>query len=318
MFCQKCAANNLDNAQFCSACGQPLTLLVSTPTLIYAGFWQRFAALLIDGFIVGAATLLVCVLLGIAMAVSGAASMGAMLGMIALFYLLGFVISAAYFTLMEAGERGATYGKRALNIRVADAEGKRISTGRAMGRWFGHWITNCTLYIGYLIQPFTEKKQALHDIISSTVVIETDSKNRGAGVAVAIVLGLLLFFAVIGVLAAIAIPTYQSYTSKMKMVAVYQSANQATQAVGGFYETHQQTPATLIEAGFSGTLPAAIKQLAYDSETGEVQVLTSANLPRDIALKHLIYTPSVMGDGSVEWACHSDDMADNYLRLGCK
>ncbi|MDH2917650.1 MAG: RDD family protein [Sideroxydans sp.] len=225
MFCQKCAANNLDDAKFCSACGQPLTLAERAPTLVYAGFWQRFAALFIDGFIVGAASLLLFGVLTVLMAVSGGANVGAMIGLFALFYLAGFVISAAYFTLLEAGERGATYGKRALNIRVTDMEGKRISTGRALGRWFGHWITNCTFYIGYVIQPFTAKKQALHDMISSTVVVESDGKNRGAGVVIAIVMGLILFFAVIGILAAVAIPAYQSYDSKAKVVMLPEQNN---------------------------------------------------------------------------------------------
>ena len=317
MFCSKCAASNLDDAQFCSACGQSLTLIVSTPTLAYAGFWQRFAALFIDGFIVGAVTLLLFGVLAVLMAVSST-NIGAMIGVVALFYLAGFVISAAYFTLMEAGERGATYGKRALNIRVTDAEGNRISTGRALGRWFGHWITNLTCYIGYLMQPFTEKKQALHDMISSTVVVETDGKNRGAGVVIAIVIGLFLLFAVIGILAAVAIPAYQSYTSKARMVAVYSAANQATHAVASFYVTHQQTPATLVEAGYSGALPSGVEQVLYDANSGEVQVVTSAQLPREIALKHLIYTPSVMADGSVEWACHSSDMTAAYLNASCR
>ncbi len=317
MFCQKCAANNLDNAQFCSACGQSLTLAVSEPTLVYAGFWQRCAALFIDGFIVGAATLLLFGILAVLMAVSGGANVGAMIGLLVLFYLAGFVISAAYFTLMEAGERGATYGKRALNIRVTDTEGNRISTGRALGRWFGHWITNCTFYIGYLIQPFTEKKQALHDIISSTVVVETDHKNRGAGLAIAIVIGLLLF-AVIGILAAIAIPAYQSYTSKARMVSVYKVADQATQAVANFYVTHQQAPVSLLEAGYRDAASGAVERLSYDADTSEVQVLTSASLPREIARKHLIYTPSVMGDGSIEWVCHSNDIAQMYLSPACK
>lgn len=317
MFCQKCAANNLEEAQFCSACGQSLSLAVSAPALVYAGFWQRFAAVFIDGFIIGAATLLLFAVLAVLMAVSST-NIGAMLGVVALFYLAGFVISAAYFTLMEAGERGATYGKRALNLRVTDVEGNRITTGRALGRWFGHWITNCTFYIGYVMQPFTEKKQALHDMISSTVVIETDGKNRAAGVVVAIVIGLFLLFAVIGILAAVAIPAYQSYTSKAKMVAVYDVANQATQAVASFYVAHQQTPTSLIEAGYSGALPAAVDQVLYDAATGEVQVVTSHSFPREIAAKHLIYTPSAMDDGSVQWACHSDDIAATYLSGSCK
>jgi uncharacterized RDD family membrane protein YckC len=50
-------------------------------------------------------------------------------------------------------------------------EGNKVSFARATGRYFARIITNMTLLIGYIIAGFTEKKQALHDLIASCMVI---------------------------------------------------------------------------------------------------------------------------------------------------
>jgi len=47
----------------------------------------------------------------------------------------------------------------------------RISFGRATGRFFARIISGLTLGIGYLMVAFTEKKQALHDMIAGTLVL---------------------------------------------------------------------------------------------------------------------------------------------------
>jgi uncharacterized RDD family membrane protein YckC len=56
-------------------------------------------------------------------------------------------------------------------LEVTDLEGHRIGFGRASGRFFGKIISAITLYIGFLMAGFTEKKQALHDMMAGTLVI---------------------------------------------------------------------------------------------------------------------------------------------------
>ncbi len=75
-----------------------------------------------------------------------------------------------YFALQESSARQATVGKRAMNIYVADLQGRRISFGQATGRHFSK-ILSSILAIGYIMVAFTEKKQGLHDLIASTVVL---------------------------------------------------------------------------------------------------------------------------------------------------
>ena len=60
---------------------------------------------------------------------------------------------------------------RALGMVVTDLAGNRISFGRATGRCFARFVSGILLYLGYLIQPFTTKRQALHDIIAGTLVV---------------------------------------------------------------------------------------------------------------------------------------------------
>jgi uncharacterized RDD family membrane protein YckC len=65
-----------------------------------------------------------------------------------------------------------TIGKQALKIVVTDLEGKRIDFVKATIRYFSKIISSLILLIGYIMAAFTEKKQALHDIIAGTLVLE--------------------------------------------------------------------------------------------------------------------------------------------------
>lgn len=81
------------------------------------------------------------------------------------------VITWLYFSIMESSPAKATLGKLALGIRVTDIRGNRISFMKATGRYFGKIISSFILCIGYLMAGFTEKKQALHDIMAGCIVV---------------------------------------------------------------------------------------------------------------------------------------------------
>ncbi|PYV64750.1 MAG: RDD family protein, partial [Acidobacteria bacterium] len=58
-------------------------------------------------------------------------------------------------------------------LKVTDLAGRRISFARASGRYFAKYLSSMTLLIGYIMAGFTERKQALHDMIAGTLVIRT-------------------------------------------------------------------------------------------------------------------------------------------------
>ena len=67
----------------------------------------------------------------------------------------------------------------ALGLIVTDMEGRPITFARASGRFFAKIITGMIPFgIGYIMAGFTEKKQALHDMIASCLVLQKNLKAR--------------------------------------------------------------------------------------------------------------------------------------------
>lgn len=149
----------------------------------YAGFWWRFIAYLLDGAILGIVHfILMLPFIGSIVYTAINASdgncsdpqafwmAGAIVGTLALFAMLSIAATWLYFALMESSKYQGTLGKIVMGIIVSDENGNRITFGRATGRYFAKIISGLTFYIGYIIAGFTDKKQALHDIIANTLV----------------------------------------------------------------------------------------------------------------------------------------------------
>ena len=82
-----------------------------------------------------------------------------------------------YFAWMESTVWQATCGKRLVGLRVTNLNGARISFRRAAGRNFGR-VLSSILGIGYLVMFFTKRKQTLHDLMASCMVLRTVSIAR--------------------------------------------------------------------------------------------------------------------------------------------
>ena len=141
----------------------------------YAGFWKRFAAVFIDGVILAFAG---GVIGGIFGAVTGGvlgaagADINVIQGMCGIIGgVLGLILRWLYYTLLECSSKQATLGKMALGIIVTDGQGNRISFARANGRYWAKIISGLILYIGFIMAGFTERKQALHDMMAGSLVV---------------------------------------------------------------------------------------------------------------------------------------------------
>jgi uncharacterized RDD family membrane protein YckC len=128
----------------------------------YASFGKRFLAVLLDGVILSIINILVGFVLGLILGDAGT-PVGS---------LVGILIAWLYYAYQESSDKQATIGKQALKIVVTDLEGKRIDFVKATIRYFSKIISSLILLIGYIMAAFTEKKQALHDIIAGTLVLE--------------------------------------------------------------------------------------------------------------------------------------------------
>jgi uncharacterized RDD family membrane protein YckC len=210
MYCSKCGTAIAQGAVFCSSCGQPVNPPFAAapnapasgtfipppvprpyvspvplfPQSAYAGFWLRVVAHLIDGLLAGIAFAIVF-LAGIAAVGIGSLKdlihgtsnpedvfTPGLIGLIFLLCAISIVMMWLYYAWMESSSHQGTLGKMALGLTVTDLEGRRITFGRASGRYFAKIITGLIpLGIGYMMAGFTEKKQALHDMIASCLVL---------------------------------------------------------------------------------------------------------------------------------------------------
>jgi uncharacterized RDD family membrane protein YckC len=145
----------------------------------YAGFWKRAVAYVIDSILLGilGMTLLLPFVGLIGFGVldpDTSESFGfiiALVGYYAFAMLILLVVGWLYFALMESSASQATLGKSVLGIKVTDLQGNRVSFGRATGRYFARIISGLTLGLGFLMAAFTQQKQALHDILAGTLVV---------------------------------------------------------------------------------------------------------------------------------------------------
>lgn len=145
------------------------------PVPSYAGFWVRFVGWLIDGillFVVGGVTHAVIRLAaGAPLWPLWREARGAGMGLGCGENLVGIVVWWLYHALLESSPSQATIGKMALGMKVTDMTGRRIDFARATGRTFAKILSALPLFVGYMMAGFTQRRQALHDMIAGTVVL---------------------------------------------------------------------------------------------------------------------------------------------------
>jgi len=166
--------------------------------LIYAGFWKRFVAYLLDQLILGFARGILFTAFWVFFLVNffynndqqeifkysyvsgqhfnsefSFEVLSTLFLAILFFSLINIIIEWLYFALMESSSKQATLGKIIMSIRVTDLNHQRISFGKASGRYFGKIISGLILCVGYIMAGFTEKKQALHDIMANCLVVDS-------------------------------------------------------------------------------------------------------------------------------------------------
>jgi uncharacterized RDD family membrane protein YckC len=81
------------------------------------------------------------------------------------------IIAWLYFALQESSRHHGTFGKRMCGLHVTDMQGQPINFQRASVRFFCKFISAVFMLAGFIMAAFTEKHQALHDLIADTLVL---------------------------------------------------------------------------------------------------------------------------------------------------
>ncbi|MDH2333969.1 RDD family protein [Paenibacillus polymyxa] len=169
--------------------------------MLYAGFWKRTLAYIIDSLILWFVFLIIGLIWFVIRALgdwvpSPAESSLLSDGSPYIFTmktigqtLLNWGAIWLYYALMESSKCKATVGKLALGIVVVDEFNHKLSFGRASARYWSKLISVIILFVGFIMAAFTARKQALHDLIARTYVVDKreldyilrEQAQRGAG-----------------------------------------------------------------------------------------------------------------------------------------
>ncbi|GGD48739.1 RDD family protein [Pseudoxanthomonas indica] len=147
----------------------PAPVARASEFVVNAGFWKRVAASVIDSIILAVAGGLCAELFG---ALISDLFSGGELAEIIMTAICAILINATYHAWFHSTLLYATPGKMAVGIKVLRSNGEPISFLRALGRFFATALSAIPLGLGYVMAAFTARKQALHDLISDTVVVD--------------------------------------------------------------------------------------------------------------------------------------------------
>ncbi|HEX7370470.1 MAG TPA: RDD family protein [Rhodanobacteraceae bacterium] len=327
-----------------------LPVHVQVPRL-YAGFWRRVLAWIIDVVILAAINWVLLLFFGAWLLVPWM-FMGGWHANVSTHVFhdgpqpYGLLLTWLYYALCEASPWQATPGKLALGLAVTDVQGQRIGFPRATGRFFGKIVSALILCIGFLLAGWTARKQALHDFMAGCCVVrkdglaawqreQTPSAEPAAaasasypyhtaglpGWAIALIVLAACIFLVLpiaGIFAAFAIPAYQSYTVRSEVEQGLAQTRHTRALIAEYIGTRGALPADNHALGLPK--PDAIHARYVSSvrvDGGKVVVTYGNQASADIKGGHVVMSP--MGNAAkLNWQCSSPDIRDDYLPDSCR
>lgn len=337
MHCPSCYKPISDTDRNCPHCGASLSMF-NPPSAhpvapggdvgagAYAGFWRRVGAYLIDSLVL----ILVYLAILVPLFVTGTLDVKSVDQHELPIDLVSLVFGWLYFALQESSAHQATLGKRFFGMQVTDVAGNRLTFGRATGRYFAKILSTIVLLIGFLMVAFTQRKQGLHDMVASTLVVDRAGAPRRAGCAVVVAVFLLLVPFVAGILAALAIPAYQDYVkraneARAQMEEQVDEGEMAAATSASVFAAQGDAAAAAVTASYAanGVMPTSLEETDFvaDPQGGVVAGIGengSVTLFSTDGQAHMTMLAQVAGDGTVGWVCTAEGVPMEEWPQSCQ
>lgn len=127
---------------------------------------------------------------------------------------------------------------------------------------------------------------------------------------------LMIVVAIIGILAAVAIPAYQDYTIRAKVTEGLSLASAAKTAISEFFATNSRLPASNISAGIAAS--ESISGNHVDNVSiGADGVITVSFSAGTITNQEIKLTPDTTA-GRVNWSCTGGSLEPRYRPSSCR
>jgi type IV pilus assembly protein PilA len=127
---------------------------------------------------------------------------------------------------------------------------------------------------------------------------------------------LMIVIAIIGILAAIALPAYQDYANRAKVSEVVVAADACKSAVTESFASSGALPADASAAGCVTDQTRYVESLSVAA--GVITVTARSTGQTTIDNATLVFTPTASSGGTLTWACNTGTIPGKYLPQACR
>ena len=127
---------------------------------------------------------------------------------------------------------------------------------------------------------------------------------------------LMIVIAIIGILAAIALPAYQDYANRAKVSEVVVAADACKSAVTESFASSGTLPADASAAGCINDPTKYVESLSVTN--GAITITARSTGQSAIDSGTLIFTPTASSNGTLTWACNTGTIPGKYLPQACR
>ena len=133
---------------------------------------------------------------------------------------------------------------------------------------------------------------------------------------------LMIVVAIIGILAAVALPAYQDYTQRAQVAEGFTMVDGMKTSIAEFAQSNGAYPAAAdITNGIGGPVAGKFADAATTAATGVITVTMKAAgvAGADVAGKTILFTPPTLAGltGAFTWTCTSTTMKQKFLPKTC-
>jgi type IV pilus assembly protein PilA len=129
---------------------------------------------------------------------------------------------------------------------------------------------------------------------------------------------LMIVVAIIGILAAIAIPAYQDYTIRAQVSEGLSLTSAAKASISEFYSNHGVFPTDNVEAGLAAPGNIVGDYVSSVEAAANVITVTYGNDANPIISTNAIALIATDSLGSIRWVCTGVGIADKHLPAACR